>query len=127
MNKNDLRNQKGFTLIEVMCVIVILGVLTSTTIHKYGLLTDTAEINSLTAGIRELNIRESLTWIQLKLDKAGWPGDVKIFNEVDKNLGSGYRWDPKPPPITGSALHFKTQSASLSRTPSTIGSPAVWR
>ena len=58
MEPNDLQNQKGFTLLEVLAVVVILGVLVSTATHRYQRLSDAAEKQSLAVGIRELNVRE---------------------------------------------------------------------
>ena len=126
MYPNDFQNQKGFTLIEVLAVMVILGVLVSTAIHRYERLSDAAEKQSLAIGIRELNVRESLTWAQSKFSMAGWPGDDDVYNAVVENkLGQGYFLDLAPAK-KGGLLHFKSQSADLKRSPSTIGSPAVW-
>ena len=127
MHAIDLQNQKGFTLLEVMAVLVIIGILTSTTIHRYERVSEVAEKESLTIGIRELNIRESLTWIQLKISTVGWTGDDNVYDAVDPlKLGQGYFWDPSPT-TDGGTLHFKSQFAGLARTSSTIGSPAVWK
>jgi len=126
MEPNDLQNQKGFTLLEVLAVVVILGVLVSTAIHRYQRLSDVAEKQSLAVGIRELNIRESLTWAQLKFSMAGWPGDDGVYKSVEKDLGQHYFWDQSPAP-KGGLLRFKSNSATLSRIPSTIGAPAVWK
>jgi len=126
MDPNDLHNQKGFTLLELLAVVVILGVLVSTAIHRYERLSDAAEKQSLAVGIRELNIREALTWAQLKFSIAGWPGDDGVYNSVEKNLGQHYFWDQSPAP-EGGLLRFKSNSANLSRIRSTIAAPAVWK
>jgi prepilin-type N-terminal cleavage/methylation domain-containing protein len=122
----DLQNQKGFTLLEVMAVVVIIGILTSTTLHRYERVSEVAEKQSLAVGIRELNIRESLTWVQLKISTAGWPGDDTVYSAVKTYLGENYSWDPAPTK-EGGLLRVKSHSAGLARTPSTIGSPAVWK
>jgi prepilin-type N-terminal cleavage/methylation domain-containing protein len=126
MCPTDLQNQKGFTLVELLAVVVILGVLVSIGVHRYERLSDAAEKKSLAVAIRELNIRETMTWAQLKFSIADWPGDDFVFNSVEKNLGQGYIWEPAPT-REGGRLRFKSNAASLSRIQSTIGSPAVWK
>jgi len=126
MYPNDFQNQKGFTLIEVLAVMVILGVLVSTAIHRYERLSDAAEKQSLAIGIRELNVRESLTWAQSKFSMAGWPGDDGVYDSVEKNLGQHYSLVLKPAK-EGGLLRFKSNSAILSRIPSTLAAPAVWK
>ena len=110
-----------------MAVMVIIGILTSTTIHRYEQVSEVAEKESLAIGIRELNIRESLTWVQKKISATGWPGDDTVYDAVDPlNLDQGYFRDPLPTK-DGGALHFKSHSAGLVRARSPIGSPAVWK
>ena len=126
MYPNDRQNQKGFTLLEVLAVVVILGVLVSIGVHRYEQLSDAAEKKSLAVAIRELNIRETMTWARLKISIAGWPGDDDVFKSLQTDLGEEYFWDSKPGK-EGGRLRFKSNSAKLSRIPSTIGSPAVWK
>ena len=64
---NLISNRKGFTLLELMAVLVIMGVMASAGVKKYDRLSDTADITALKAGIRELNMQETLVWIQMKL------------------------------------------------------------
>jgi len=127
-NTSDRRpslNQKGFTLIELLSVMVIMSVMTSVSVKKFDLLSDTASVNALKAGLRELNTRETLVWTQMKLSDTGWPNDDGIFNALDKNLGTGYRWDPGPH-TSGGTLYYKSQSVALNRTQSTRHSVGSW-
>ena len=125
LNKHFKSNQKGFTLLGLMSVLVILGVILSVAIHKYGQLTDSADLTALISGVRELNTQESLVWIDMKLSDAGWTADVDVYNAVEKNLGQGYRWNPGPD-ITSGTLHYESQSVALVRTPSTRGDVGSW-
>ena len=122
----DRHNQKGYTLLEVMAVVVILGVLVSIAVYRYDRLSDAAEKQSLAIGIRELNIRETMTWARLKISIAGWPGDDHVFKSLQTDLGEDYSWDSTPAK-EGGLLRFKSNAANLSRVPSTIRSPAVWK
>ena len=55
--KMDCLNQKGFTLIELISVMIIMGVVASVSIQKFDILSDTANERALHLGIKELNIR----------------------------------------------------------------------
>ena len=65
LNKHFKSNQKGFTLLETMSVLVIMGVLFSVAIKKFDLISDSASMTAIKAGVRERNSQKSLGWIQL--------------------------------------------------------------
>ena len=119
-------NQKGFTLLEMMSVLVIMGVMFSLSAKKYDLLSDKAGSFALEAGIRELNTRETLVWAQMKLSDADWPGDEEVFQAVDKDLGKGYSWNPPGPTSSSGKLKYKSQTVVLQRTESTKNSVGYW-
>ena len=122
----DLRSQDGFTLIELMSVLVILGVLFSVIIHEFTTLSDTAYKNALHAAVRELNIRETLIWSNFKISPDDWSSDDDIFTLVNtEELGGGYYWNPSVGKL-GGALHFGPQFINLTRAPSTNNSAGSW-
>ncbi len=125
-NRIHLANQTGFTLLEMMSILVILGMVFSLTIHRFNILSDTAYQKALQAGIQELNIRETLIWYDFKISIDGWVNDEEVFNRLDTHLGGKYRWDPTVDELGGS-LHFGPSSANLVRTPSTPKKAAFWR
>jgi len=125
MNDNLIANRKGFTLIELMSVLVIMSVMFSVTIKKFDLLSDSASITAIKEGVRELNTQETLVWTQMKLSDTDWTSDSDVFDAVDKNLGHGYRWNPGPN-ISGGTLHFKTQSIVLVRNESKRNTVGSW-
>ncbi|MEJ2101605.1 MAG: prepilin-type N-terminal cleavage/methylation domain-containing protein [Desulfobacterales bacterium] len=118
-------NQKGFTLIELISVMIIMGVVASVSIQKFDLLSDTASQQALYSGIKELNIRESLTWTNLKISNTGYSNDEELYPLIDTDLGSSYKWNPGPA-IGGGTLHFRSHSKALTRVPSTEKSAAKW-
>jgi prepilin-type N-terminal cleavage/methylation domain-containing protein len=118
-------NQKGFTLIELISVMIIMGVVASVSIQKFDLLSDSASQQALYSGIKELNIRESLTWTNLKISNAGYISDMELFPLIDTNLGSIYNWNPGPT-IGGGTLHFRMHSKTLMRIASTETSAGRW-
>ena len=118
-------NQKGFTLIELISVMIIMGVVASVSIQKFDLLSETASQQALYLGIKELNIRESLTWTNLKISNTGYTNDDDLYPLIDTDLGAGYKWNPGPS-ISGGTLHFRAHSKTLTRVPSTEKSAAKW-
>ena len=133
MQKNGLKskscrwtnNQKGFTLIELISVLIIMGVMVSVVIQKLDLLSDNASIAALQTAVRDLKSRESVTWFKIKISDTGYTNDVDVYNSVDKTMGQGFSWNPGPD-ISGGRLHFKSVSIDLSRVSSTPISPGSW-
>jgi prepilin-type N-terminal cleavage/methylation domain-containing protein len=123
--KGKVGNQQGFTLIEIISVLIILGVMVSVIIKKFDFLQDNASITALQAGIQELKARESVAWFKLKLSDNGYTNDADVFSAVNKNIGTEYNWDIGPG-ISGGRLQFKSQSVDLNRIPSTPNSPGSW-
>ena len=118
-------NSKGFTLLEMMSVLVIMGVMFSVTIKKFDILSDNASLTALKVGIRELNTRETLVWTNMKLSDLGWTGDADVFNAVDKNIGHKYGWNP-PPNASGGKLYYEAKSIDLKRVASTNKTTGAW-
>ena len=125
MRTTLIGNRKGFTLLELMSVLVIMGIMFSAAIRKFDLLSDSASITAIKAGVRELNTQETLVWIDMKLSGTGWTSDVDVYNAVEKNLGQGYSWNPGPA-IGGGTVYYKSQSVALVRTQSTLRSVGSW-
>lgn len=119
-------NQKGFTLIELISVMIIMGVVASVTIQKFDVVSDTANEQALQLAIKELNIRESLTWSQIKISNDGYTTDQDLYDLVDKNLDGKYIWTSGPNRTEGGTLSFNSQSVSLSRQESTPTTAARW-
>jgi prepilin-type N-terminal cleavage/methylation domain-containing protein len=126
-NKSPVSNEKGFTLIEVISVIVILGIMASVGVKKVDLLSNTADQRALVEGVSQLNSRETLVWTDMKLSNTGWTNDGNVFSKIiDANFGSAYVWKDGPN-TSGGTLHFKSKSIELTRSPSTSASWGCWQ
>ena len=124
--RSTLRNQNGFTLIELLSVMIIMGVMSSVAVKKIDFITDTASTKALAIAVKELNVRESLVWSQMKISLDGYTTDVDLFDALDKELGAKFKWDPGPG-IDGGTLHCESQSVVLNRTHSTNSAPGQWQ
>ena len=122
----SVSNQKGFTLIELISVLVIMGVIASVSVKKFDLLSDTAAQRALWEGVKELNARETLVWTNSKLSNSGWTSDVDVFAKIDTELGFDYVWTVGPN-ASGGTLSFRSEFSILSRTVSATSSSGRWK
>jgi prepilin-type N-terminal cleavage/methylation domain-containing protein len=118
-------NRKGFTLIELTAVMVIISVLAGVGVQKFNEISDSATARVLEHSISELNSRELLSWALVKFSDQGWVSDEALFAQLDKNLGEGYQW-LSGPTTAGGTLLMKSASITLVRTPSTFSSAGQW-
>ena len=119
-------NTRGFTLIELIAVMVILGVMASVAVKKLDLITDTASDRALLEVTKELNVRETIIWTKIKWTGAGWKDDGTLFATLDTDMGPSYVWTAGPN-ANGGTVAFKSKSVVLTRTPSTSISMGSWK
>ena len=119
-------NKKGFTLIEIMAVLVIMGVLAAVAVKKVGAITETAEYRGLMQGVVELNSREYLSWVNTKFAPGGYISDADLWSGVNTELGDAYTWSAGPD-MSGGTLAYGGRTAVLTRTGSTDVTAAKWQ
>ena len=124
--KTVLKSQTGFTLIEIIAVLVILSCLAAIAFTKVEAVSATASHSVIEDAVSKLNTREIMIWTNLKLSDGGWVEDAAVFSQMSFNLGPDYHWGPQPD-AGGGKLHFKSEAVALDRNPSTATSSARWR
>ena len=119
--------QKGFTLLEIIAVLIILSVLAALAIPRYIDLDAGSRQKAIDAGIAELNGRENLTWSNLKISSTGWQDDATTFGMMITDLGAEYIWTAGPD-ASGGTIKFGPSGApvALNRSQSTDTRPGYW-
>jgi prepilin-type N-terminal cleavage/methylation domain-containing protein len=121
-------NDAGFTLLQIIAVMVILSIMAAIAVPRYVSLDEGARQRAIDAGIAELNGRETLSWSNEKISVSGWVSDAKTFGQIDPDLGVHYHWAAGDPDETGGTLTFKqSASVTLTRTESDETLPGHWR
>lgn len=123
-----LSGRAGFTLFEIIAVLIIISAIAAIAIPKFIDLDENAKDRAISSGISELNGRETLTWADLRVAET-YGSDNDVYLAIDYYLGSDYGWSAGPDrgASGGGTLVFQgTKNVDLARTDSSLDSPAKW-
>lgn len=121
---NKIMNQKGFTLIEIIAVLLIIGVLAAIAVPRFMGGVGSAANSAALASVDELNTREKLLWSSVKLQPYSEEEiDSRIFRQLDL---SGIPWIDFPSE-SGGEIRIESRGFKLKRIGATESEPARWK
>jgi prepilin-type N-terminal cleavage/methylation domain-containing protein len=119
-----INNQRGFTLVEIIAVLIILSILAAVAVPKFINLSTGDKM--ATQVVAELTTREKLTWMNIKLGLAKADDttiDALVFSAVDYNIGA--QWISGPGK-SGGTINIDGTTVVLQRTLANLYNPAIW-
>jgi len=123
-------NQKGFTLVELLAVMIIMGVMLVIAIPKFINMDNRAEVIAFDFGVEELNGREKQLWVQSKLGSVSYSTDQEkddaVWIQMLNNLDIGFKYELSSISQSGATMTYGGQVVKLERVPATRVHPAIW-
>jgi prepilin-type N-terminal cleavage/methylation domain-containing protein len=133
---SSLYDRQGFTLLELIAVMLLLSILGALVVPRFVALDANANSSAVDYALSELNGREGMIWADIKSSKTGYDngtGDNDIWALMKDDptsshpyLGDDYKWNPAPTQAGGKLSFQNKPGVTLNRTASTRSAPARW-
>ncbi len=90
--KHLLKDQDGFTLIEIIAVLVILGILAAVAVPKFFDLQDRARSKAIYTAMSEMKVRVNQHFAQKLLEGYTWTAiwDTQALSDIGTDLGRDF-------------------------------------
>ena len=108
--KKVFKRRKGFTLIELMIVVVIIGILAAVAIPNFVEMTDEAKAARIQADLNTMGSAVEIYYVK----NGSYPSSISDM--VDKSGNTGYLRSVPEPPVSGTSYNLNSSTGEITYT-----------